>query len=775
MSRLFEYEDGWIIRDTGFDRESEYTKASAYALCNGYLGNRGTLEEIEATSGHLVGTYINGIYDAPGGVLREREFVNVQHWASIRLQVDGDPLDLTTGRVLSFKRWMDLRDAVLHREVRWQSPQGKVIGLASERFVSLAQIHFGFVRWRLEVEDDCNIVIASGIDAEVLNVRTDDHFAESSHDRDEDVIYLETTTKEMGYRIGVACDDHLAFAQGIEIGKQVVTKDSAYIANEYSADLSGGDVAEITKVASIHTSRDDAPDGVRERCTSTLREVAATGYETAKTRHTHRWAELWNESDMVIEGDDEAQIGVRFAIYHLLNSAPYHSSEISYPARSLSGQDHWGSVHWDTEIFIVPFFTYSLPEVARNMLVYRHRTLNGARRKAARLGYRGAYYAWESHENGDEKCPSYVFMNDRTGRLMRNFFWDRQIHISADIVYAIWQYYAVTDDVEFLVDYGAEIAAEVARFHESRVFYDVTKEEYIVTDVMGPDEYHESVDNNAYTNALIKDAFAKALRMLELVRAADPEGHAALVQKIGLDQSEVEQWEEVHDRLFVPAPDPATSVIEQFSGYLDLEEIEVEEAYSRRIKPDEYLGGIGGIVDRTQVIKQADVIMLLYLMRDQFSSEVKRANWEYYDPRTEHGSSLSPMAHALVAADAGLDEQAYKLFRHTALMDLDPQYFSGYFNHGVHPCSLEGAWLAVVNGFAGITPGEDGVHWREPNMPSHWEKLDFGLKWHGHAIRFTYAEGAFSAALETADEGVQVPFFIGERQEVLTPGSEITR
>jgi trehalose/maltose hydrolase-like predicted phosphorylase len=365
------------------------------------------------------------------------------------------------------------------------------------------------------------------------------------------------------------------------------------------------------------------------------------GYDSVKKKHTEKWDSLWNNVDMVIDGDDKAQIGIRFCIYHLLNSAPYHSSDISYPARSLSGQDHRGSIFWDTEIFIAPFFIYSMPDIARNMLIYRYKTLNGARRKAASLGYKGAYYAWESHETGDEKCHSRVFRHADTGRFMINHFRDAQIHVSADIAYCIWQYYETTGDLKFLFKYGAEIVFEIARFFASRVIYDKRKHKYVIKGVLGPDEYHEMVDNNAFTNAMAKESIVIALKTYDLICGNSLKELNRLSKKLKISDDDISRWKAVEKDIFIPQPDKTTHIIEQFSGYYKLEKCSVKEALGRRTKPDEYLGGKFGICSKTQILKQADVIMYLYLMRNRFSGEIKKDNWLFYEPRTEHGSSLS--------------------------------------------------------------------------------------------------------------------------------------
>lgn len=766
---MFKFRDGWIIEDDQFSYESEYTKASVYALCNGYMGNRGTFEEMEAQKGLYVGNYVNGIYDAPGSKLREREVVNIQDWCSIRVMIDQEPFDLLMGKIIEFKRWINLKEAVLCRKIKWKSPKGKVITIESERFVSITNIHCGLIRWSLKAEDDCDVIIDSGVDANATNIHKY-HFNKFSSLLEDDYLYLETVTKELSYIIGTACSDKISTSEGVKVQKKAIKSSTKYIFNRYRASLKNGDAINLQKNAVIYTSRDDGDP--RINCINDLNSINSIGYDCVKEKHLARWQFLWKESDMIIEGDDKAQIGIRFSIYHLLNSAPYHSSSISYPARSLSGQDHRGSIFWDTEIFITPFFTYSMPEIAKNMLIYRYKTLDGARRKAVRLGYKGAYYAWESHETGDEKCHSRVFRYADTGRLMVNHFWDAQIHVSADIAYCIWQYYETTGDLEFLFNFGAEIVFEIARFFTSRVIWNKQMRKYVIKGVIGPDEYHEMIDNNAFTNAMAKESIVIALKVLELMKCTNNGRYDQLSRKIALTEDEIDRWKETKEKLFIQEPDEATGIIEQFSGYFKLENCSVKEALSRRIKPGEYLGGKKGICAKTQINKQADVIMYLYLLRDRFSDEVKKENWLFYEPRTEHGSSLSTMAYALVAADIGMLEWSYKYFLHSAFMDLEAR--GVYSNHGVHPCSLAGAWLTIVNGYSGITAGEKSIKWRKPHIPEKWKKISFKIKWHGTEIRFIYENGIYSAFIEKVGKYEEIPFSINGEIRTLTAENRIT-
>lgn len=785
---MFAFSEGWVISDQEFNPATELKKGSVYTLANGYMGNRGALEEMDAdmsrrtagteehasgdplipVRGRFVGNYLAGIYDTADGTLREREIVNAPNWALIRCWVDGELVDPTSGEILSFQRWMNFREAVLHREMTWRSPGGKRIQIHTSRFVSMDDYHLGFVLWKLQALDACEIMVQSGIDADVINTQKD-HFRHVSSETIPGGIYLEAETHEMKYRMGTAVSHSTCLPEGVEFSNQKDIQGESHALKQYDLHLESDESFELVKYAAVYTSRDTAE--LRESCESALEKHTAFSYEACQRVHIERWERLWRTADFAVQGDEEVQIGMRCAIYHLINSAPHHSDSVSYPARSLSGQDHWGTIHWDTEIFILPFFTYQFPDAARNMLIYRYRGLEGAREKAQELGFKGAFYAWRSHEDdGKERCPWRVNKNVLTGRYIRNYFRDRQIHISADIVYAVWQYFEATADMEFLEEYGAEMVLEAARFYASRVIYDSRRKLFRIKGVMGPDEYHEVVDDNAYTNAMVRFTFHTAFRILKLLETRFPKRTNELLKAINLTDEEMASWNQIVEELFVPEPDPKTGLIEQFHGYFKREDISVQDLLSRKVEPHHFLGGRNGLVAGTQVIKQADVVMLHYLLREEYSREIKRANWGYFEPRTEHGSSLSPMGYALVAADTGMVREAYRYFLHSVLMDVSEpgSFFSGYYNHGVHPCAMAGAWLTIVHGFCGITLSGDGVVWRKPYMPSHWEELAFSLQWKEVVIRFCYQEGVFRAQAEK-----RVPFKTPDGDQVLTTDSDV--
>ncbi len=727
----YEFREGWTIRETRYVPEEETSRATVFALANGYMGLRGAGEELSPSLPGAKGCYVNGIYDTPRGKLTEREFPNIQDWTLTRLSVDGEGLDLATGEITGYFRELDMRRGIMRRHIRWRSPSGVVIHLDSERFLSMVDLHVGVIRWKLSAEQDCAVEIGCAIDANVSN-RWADHCKSVNAEADGDALWMSMHTFEPGYEISVATRSVLDGARHVE-RRSRKTSDRT-METTYAFLLPADEEVTLTRWAAIHDSRFTS-GSLREACEADIARAMGEGYDAVRSAHTARWARLWDGSDVLIEGDEDAQMGIRFSVFHLLAAAPYHNDRISIPARGLQGQDYYGSIFWDCEVFVLPLLSYTQPEAARNVLGYRYHTLDGARRKAAGMGYKGAYYAWQSQETGDDQCDLYVFTNPLTGEMIRSYFADEQIHISADIVYAARQYYAATGDESFWVETGAEIAVEVARFFVSRATWNEDKDRYELLSVLGPDEYHERVNNNAFTNAMAREVVRIALQVSALLSERHRDAYARLVEKTGLNAEELGRWREFVRKLYVPEPDRETKLIEQFDGYFALKDEPVEETRKRLAHPDLHPGGPLGPYQETQNIKQADVIMLLYLLRGNYDTETKRANWEYYEKRTAHDSSLSPMAYSLVAADVGMADWAYKYYIYTSHIDLES--YGPHWNLGIHAASLGGAWLDIVHGFCQLVLELDGVRIsKQPALPPHWNGIQFNFTWHGQPIRY---------------------------------------
>jgi trehalose/maltose hydrolase-like predicted phosphorylase len=743
----YSHEDGWKVVETVFDASEASSRATVFALANGYMGLRGAGEEVAPDLDGLKGCYINGIYDTPRGELTEREFPNVPDWTLIELSVDGESFDLSQGEVLEYRRELDMQMGLMRRRVKWRSPSDKVVVIDSERYVSMVRKHIGGIRYNVTVEQACNLEIACEVDSRVNN-RWADHVKNTRVESDRHVQYVEIDTFDPGYTIGVYTVTGVRTTEPPSESSHSNWTDSHRAVGVYRCRLEATQSITLVKLAALHDSR-FTQGSIREACGNDAEGAFQAGYGTLKDEHIKRWEELWSHSDVVIEGDELAQIGMRFSLFHLLGAAPYDNDKVSIPARGLQGQDYYGSIFWDCEIFVFPFFAYTQPQVARNLLGYRIETLPGAKRKAENFGWKGAYYAWQSQETGDEQCDLYVFTNPLTGEKIRSYFADEQIHISSDIAHAINQYIDATGDESLWTSGGAQVLFEIARFFASRVTW--VDSRYEILSVLGPDEYHERIDNNAFTNAFAAETLRRAISLWAELTIDSTVDHSNLR---GFEKAEVSRWQEILEKLYVPSPDASTRIIEQFDGYLKLKDEPVAETNARLAHPDLHKGGPGGPFQETQNIKQADVIMLLYLMRDRYDEWTKKANWEYYEPRTAHDSSLSPMAYSLVAADVGMVDWAYKYFIYTAHIDLEAS--GPHWNMGIHAASLGGAWLAVVHGFCRLILTADGpclLSW--PLLPSGWKQVKIPFVWHGVPLTLSVTPGKI--VLESSgDKAVKV-------------------
>lgn len=708
----------WIIDDNEYDKNKTVLNGNKFLLGNGYMGYRGTMEEY--TKEQLVACTLSGIYDKVGD--KWREPVNAPNGLFFRLYCGDQLLSVDKSDIKRHEQSLDIRNAVHTRETVFASQNNNTIKVCSERFLSLNNIHLMCVKYTVTVSDKCKLALETGIDGDVWDINGP-HLTEMSGCSIDDAIMLDALTGECKHRVVVAeCIE-------TDLDEMDISMNDTSAIRRIEFEAKTGLEYSIIKYISVFTSLDEAEDPIKAAvgvCTS----AKAEGYEKMLSLHTDLWDQRWKMSDVVIEGDEEAQLAIRYSIYHLLIAAPSHSEKVSIPARGLSSQVYKGAIFWDTEMFMLPFFIFTNPQIARNLLKYRCNTLDGARRKAVEYGFRGAFYAWESQETGNDACTHFVFTDVFSLRPMRNHFRDRQIHISADIVYGIWQYHSITGDESLLLEGGAEVVLECARFYLSYSYYKKDKHRYEILNVVGADEYHEGVDNNAYTNLMVKFTMEKALEITDLLKKRYPDKYIELLDKLDF-YSDMESIKELNEQLFIPLPDAKTGLIEQFDGYFKLEDICVPELKKRIIDPTEYLGGPNGVATNTQVLKQADVVLMLNIFKDRYDYQVKKENWEYYEKRTEHGSSLSPCVYALVAADIGKIDWAYKYFMTTATIDLtgkSKQYSGGLYIGGTHPAANGGTWMSVVMGFAGVCPTE-GTLKLSPKLPTAWKLLSFRLNW----------------------------------------------
>lgn len=719
------------------DRESLLRRGNLYQIANGYMGYRGTLDEFGPEQG--VGITLAGLFDQVGSAWREP--VNAPNGAFTRLALDGVGLSALSRRVRRHRQTLHFADARFERETAF-TWRGKTLTLRSERILSAAMPNLGLVRLTVTCDRRAKITIRTGIDGNIWDLNGP-HLPHLGTKRRDDVLLVHGRTHELHKQVVVA--EAIAHGSAEETHEVQDGRNLRVITFQAEA----GRAYTLVKYFAVFTDNDRVDRPLAQAAVEAVRQARALGYEQCLARHDEKWAEKWERCDVQIDGDDEAQLALRYSIFQLLMVTPLPGSANSIPARALSGQVYKGAIFWDTEMFMLPFFLHTFPEGAVELLRYRIRTLDGARRKAKTEvpGYRGAFYAWESQDTGDEACTYYNVGDPFTGRALRTYFRDKQVHISGDVAIAMWRYFKLTGDDSLLREGGAEVILECARFYFSYLYFKADKGCYEVLDVTGPDEYHERVNNNAFTNAVVKETFLIAGAVMAHLRKNHPGVLRALVRKLRIGR-ELRAFAAAAKQLYVPEPAVDTKLIEQFDGYFQLQDSSVAEVRSRMVHPNEYLGAAQGLAVPTQVIKQADVVMMLNLFRRRFPAAVQRANWSYYEPRTEHGSSLSACAYAMVAAEVGELESAYRYFLQTAKIDLEAKYkmyVGTIFMGGSHPAANGGAWMTAVLGFGGVqADGERLVI--NPRLRAKWRRLRFKLVYRGD--RFQIAIEADTVTIE---------------------------
>ncbi|MGD1910744.1 MAG: beta-phosphoglucomutase [Rivularia sp. (in: cyanobacteria)] len=717
--------DSWVLTETQFDPEQLNYKETVFTIGNGYLGTRGSFEE--GYPGAVAATLINGLYDDVP--IYYTELVNCPDWLPLYIAIDDEEFRLDKGEIFSYQRQLDLKRGIVSRKISWRSPNGKTIDLYFERFASLADEHVLALHIRLKAIDfDGTIGIRASIDG---NPEDNDGFnpwliLDQGYTKAS--TWLQVRTRSSRSQLG------MAFKLAIS-GTKAEYRDISvpgFPTVEAKFEVKRGETIDVEKLVTVFTSREVKEPHVEAR--NKLKKLP--NYEKLLNLQEQAWEAVWDYSDIAIEASDRAQFGLRYNLFQLLIAASRHDDRVSVPAKTLSGFGYRGHIFWDTEFFILPFFLFTQPDIARNLLTYRYHTLEGARRKAKYYGFRGAMYAWESATTGDEVTPRWAAPENFYEEDIRIWVRDREIHISADISIAAWFYWRVTGDDEWMRDFGAEIILDTALFWSSRVELNIKREHYEIRDVIGPDEYHENVDNNAFTNRMAQWHLQKALEIYDWLSNNFPQKAIELEEKLQVTPKRRWRWADIVENMFIPY-DPQTGIIEQFEGFFQLQDANLDD-YEPRTCSMPALLGLKEVNNR-QILKQPDVLMLLYLMErtaeTDYGKEVLQKNWDYYAPRTDitYGSSLGPAIQGLVAASLGKTGEAYELFRLAAFVDLENT--RGNAADGIHAASCGNVWQAVVFGYAGIQFTENGPV-AKPNLPPTWKRIQFKIFWRGKRYCF---------------------------------------
>jgi alpha,alpha-trehalose phosphorylase len=754
----------WMLESVVFDsdRVKQFVgqAETMCALSNGYLGIRGMVEE--GTPVSESGVFLNGFYEhrpisygefAYGFPRVGQTMLNCPDGTTLKLFVDDEPFVATSAEILSFRRAVDFQQGVLTRDVRWATPSGKRMRLRTMRFVSLTHRHLAAIEYELTAEDtDTHIVISSELaNRQPLSADNRDprlaegfagrvlHPAGTQCDGARAILSYRTQSSKLVLGCGM---DHRVEGDCAVTAEN--TCDDDFAAVVFKAAIERGKSIRIHKFLSYHYSDNPDANQIRRQSGWTLDRALEQGFTRILDQQRSDISRFWSRADVTIEAQNpRTQQAVRWNLFQLLQASERAEGH-GIGARGLTGRTYEGHYFWDTEIYVLPFLIYTRPQVARSLLKHRYDMLDKARARARELGYRGATFPWRTI-NGEEASAYYAAGT-------------AQYHINADIAYALRKYVEVTGDQEFLHRYGAEILIETARlWHDLGFFSERKGGRFCINGVTGPDEYTAVVNNNYFTNLMARENLRYAVRTVRDMERTNPEGFRELVSRTGLAADEPAGWENAAERMYLPY-DERLGVHPQDDDFLDLEPWDFagtpEEHYPLLLHYHPLN------LYRSQVIKQADTVLAMFLLSDQFTPESKKHNFDYYDALTTHDSSLSVCVQSIVANKIGYRQKALRYFNFAAAMDLSD--VGGNMKHGAHIASIGGTWMALVYGFAGMRDHGGRISFR-PRLPDDWSRLAFPLTIKGQGLKVDIDHTATTYLLTQ-----------GEQLTVYHDGEEIT-
>lgn len=706
--------DPWKIIEEGFDPGYSRVSESIFSLANESMGVRGSFDEGGSVDS-LRGAYVNGVYDIErlgrsyrGIIDRTHFMIPAADWLMTEITLDGERLDLGRCRFRDFRRELDMRAGTLTRSFVWQTASGKELRLAFLRFVDMTHRERAWQRIVLEpLNFSGTAELVSSLSFDTLHEGYGKCFwQEARGEADDHRLLLQGRTTLSGQEVFAGA----ALSVG---GEAQITGKTASLHAPLS--LEQGRETRVDKRVVILFDGDTG-DALWQKGRDALDACGQTALEDALAVQKAYWDAYWRTSDVEIDADGEAceQQGIRFCSFQLAQIYNGGSMRHNIGAKGLTGEAYNGHAFWDTEACCLPFYLFTNPRAARDLLLYRYNTLPQAMERAKMLDCRGACYPLATL-NGEEACALWQHAS-------------LQLQPSTAVAYGIWHYAHVTGDRDFLFDYGAEMLLQIARFLASRVEKGGRSGLYGFYGVMGPDEFHMMVNNNAYTNYMGMRTLRCAADTLEQLRRERPAAYAELLKKTELQEAEIDSWREIAAHMYIPQGE--TGLIEQHDGYFDLPHTEIDAIPVTEFPLYDHWSY--DRIYRSDMIKQPDVLMFLYLYNTSFTEAEKRVNYEFYEPRTIHESSLSPAIHSILAAELGKMDEAQRFFGFATRLDLDN--YNRNTREGLHVTSIAMAWANIVYGFAGLRSDGDGLRFA-PRLPERWQGLTFSIVYRGRVLR----------------------------------------
>lgn len=730
--------DLWRWVETTFYLPYLAQMETLFSVANGYLGLRGVCDEGDPVSQN--GTYINGFYEtyeieyaeaAYGYAKTGQTIVNVTDSKRIRLYVDDELFYLPTANLLKFERALNMQTGTLDRELIWETPSGKQVLIRSQRLVSFVQRHVAAVSYEVTLLNAAAaIVISSDVhyEPEGGEGSSDPRLARKFKER---VLLPQQQTKRdrrliLSHRtrssqMTIACGvDHQFESEGNYHAVSQCSEDDGKVI--FSIEGKPSTPIRLTKFMTYHHSGRCSSQELHDRAERTLDRVMQQGFDALLKSQRDYLDDFWYRSDIEIDGEpqhpDETPVlfqqVIRFNLFHILQASAC-AGTMGIPAKGLTSQGYDGHYFWDSEIYVMPFLTYTAPSLAKNLLMFRYRMLDQARQRAKEVSQAGALFPWRTI-NGEEASAYYAAGT-------------AQYHIDADIMYALKKYMRVTQDDEFLCRVGAEMLVETARMWFSLGFFsERSNNQFCIHAVTGPDEYNTVVDNNTYTNLMARENLWYAAKVVRRLHHEYPDRFAALATKVQLKLSEADDWQRAADSMYL-AFDERLGIHLQHDGFLEQEVWDFENTPADKYPLLLHFHPL--VIYRHQVIKQADIVLAMFLLGHEFSREQKQRNFDYYDSLTTGDSSLSVCIQSIIAAEIGKMDQAIDYARYATLMDLGD--VAGNVKDGCHIASMGGTWMMLVYGFAGLRDSDGGISFH-PRLPKTLKRMKFALILQGQRV-----------------------------------------
>ncbi|WP_345752057.1 glycoside hydrolase family 65 protein [Microbacterium rhizophilus] len=775
--------DPWRFIETRYSGEDAGVTETIFSVGNGYLGLRGN--HPEGRHAHEHGTFINGFHEtwpirhaeqAYGFAEVGQTIINAPDAKVMRIYVDDEPLSLDIAEMREYERVLDMRDGVYRRRLLWRTPAGKDVLIEDDRLVSFDERHLAVMRMTVTVLDtDAPVTISSqmvnrqdgenvygGTPAMLRGAAQKVTFDPRKTDRiSERVLHpqefwqdgmrsaLSYKVNESGMTIAVASDHMIQTDNEYDI-RQLVDPDIAK--HVFRVQAKAGVPVTITKTVSYHTSRGVPPRELVDRCRRTLDRVASLGVEEIHRRQRAWMDDFWSRSDVRIAGQDGLQQATRWCLFQLAQAAA-RADGFGVSAKGVTGSGYSGHYFWDTEIYVLPFLAYTTPRWARNAMRMRTMMLPAARRRAGQLNEAGALFPWRTI-NGEEASAYYAAGT-------------AQYHINADISYAIVKYVRAADDYDFLEREGADVLVETARLWATLGFWRSYQgiESFHIHGVTGPDEYTTVVNDNLFTNVMARFNLRAAARAVREMAERSPGAFRRLSDRVSLDSSEPEAWERAADAMHIPYSENF-GIHPQDSLFLEREVWDLE--HTPKDQRPLLLHFHPLVIYRFQVLKQADVVLALFLQGNHFTPEEKRADFDYYDPLTTGDSTLSAVVQAILAAEVGYQELAHRYFEEALFVDLGDLHHNAA--DGVHVASAGGVWTALVSGFGGMRDHLGELRF-DPRLPEDWPELAYTLQWKGRALDIVLRRNEMRVSVRPGESGEPVepvPFEVRDRAYIAT-------